>query len=162
MQRQQAPGTGSWRNPHHTLRPLQKHTEDHPTPRLSFWGQFLHNASRQTATTIHRLTDNPNPEPVTNTLQRGSRDKRVERRQAGHWRYRQATQRRRDSETQSRRGAGRETSVTPGKAVRASSLRQHEDSGCPRGRKTSFHLWHSTQVGKRPKRTGKLKEDHGE
>lgn len=158
MQRQQAPGTGSQRNPHHTLQPLQTHTEDHPPPpQLSFWGQFLRNASRQTpthknATPVHRLTDNPNPEPVTNTYelaknnssQRGRRDKWVERQQAGHSRYRQATQRRRDSETKSKRGAGRETSVTPGKAVSASSLRQHEDSGCPRGRKTSFHLRHST------------------
>lgn len=37
-------------------------------------------------------------------------------------------------------GGGRETSVTPREAVGASGLRQHEDSGRPRGRKAMFHL----------------------
>ncbi len=51
MQSQQAPGRGSWRIPHHTLQPLQTHTEDRPPPpRLNSRGQFLHKASRQTPT----------------------------------------------------------------------------------------------------------------
>lgn len=34
----------------------------------------------------------------------------------------------------------KETSVTPWEAVSASGLWQHEDSGCPRGRKAMLHL----------------------
>lgn len=99
MQRQQAPKTGSRRNPPQYPAAL---TADHPTATTA---QLTTLASKHN-TTPPRYTfwpDNPNPAPVTNTfvpeqnnlffcLQRTTSHKQVERRQAGHWRYRQEGQ----------------------------------------------------------------------
>lgn len=46
----------------------------------------------------------------------------------------------------------RETSVTPGEAVSAGGLRQHEDSGRPRGRKAMLHLRHVAQQKEKKKK----------
>ncbi len=136
---------GSWRIPHHTLQPLQMHTEDcPPPPRLKLQGTILaqrpqdkHPLKKSHCGTYFDWQFKPSTHDKhvctrveTNLASEHHLTKREAEtngrrgQQAGHWRKQTGqTQRSKDSETKSRKGAGRETSVTPGKAVSASSLR---------------------------------------
>lgn len=159
-------GTGSWENSHtHTAafsqwRAQANQKDIHPSQRAWAWthGIPLNSFYTHPKTTSIRAwreahqaflsgINAPSTSP-RDTLDYTPQQMRGRQRQV--WgEGRQNTGGRNEHKTQR---ADQETSVTPGKAVSAGSLRQHEDSGGPRGRKPLLLLQHrNTQEGIRRK-----------